>query len=475
MKRLSFCTLLAILCCSTVASADLKIKTRTTVQGHTTEGTVYIKGARERNEMSFGGHGGSVSITQCDQKRMITVSGNNCMVMSMGGSETSCPTTPNARAMAREMAGGEPTPPRKGGVVTITRTSNDTGERQDMFGYKARHIKSTMIMESSPDACNQSHMKMEMDGWYADLSAGFSCGEENYRAMACGGPGSKPGCSDRVVMKGGGGAALGYPLKQTTTMTSNQGTFTMSTEVVELSNTTLEAPLFEMPPGCRVMDMSATMGGAPPAAHSEPAPEPAAAPVPTKAAAPALPPAPVVAPKTAGVVRVGVVKIKDMSGQGLPIDNLRVNLISELERNKMEVVSLDTDAPHSDVVNEAKTKQCDYIVYTVPTALKDPNSGGLPAASLPKGITLDPAKYQAMTAVTLYKVDKPQPELKDVPLAADASQFAVDAVMATFVIESDTIAQQISDDAHPKPAAKTAAKSPAKAAPKSAATDAKPK
>ena len=466
MKRLFFCTLVVLIGLSSPASADLKIKTRTTVQGHTTEGTVYIKGARERNEMSFGGRGGSVSITQCDQKRMITFVGNQCMVMPMGGGETTCPATPSVRGMAREMAGGEAAPPRKGGVVTVSRTSTDTGERQDMFGYKARHIKSSMMMESTPDACNQSHMKMEMDGWYADLSAAFSCGEESYRSLACGGPGARPGCSDRIVMKGGGGAPLGYPMKQTTTITSDQGAFTMTTEVIELSNTTLEDTLFDMPPGCKVMDMSAMMGGASPAAHSEPAPEPA--PTPKAAATPAPAPAPTVAAKSAGVVRVGVVKIKDMSGQSLPIDNLRLNLISELERNKMEAVPLDADAPHPEVENEARTKQCDYIVYTVPTAVKDPGTGGLPPASLPKGVTLDPAKYQAVTAITLYKVDKPQPELKDVPLAADANQFAVDAVMATFVIESDTVAHQIADDAHPKPAAK-AVKIPAKTSPKTGA------
>ena len=33
--------------------------------------------------------------------------------------------------------------------MTITRTSADTGERQDMFGYKARHIK-TIHDEWSP-------------------------------------------------------------------------------------------------------------------------------------------------------------------------------------------------------------------------------------------------------------------------------------------------------------------------------------
>jgi len=465
VTRQSFFCLFAVLTISSIASADLKIKTRTTVQGHTTEGTVYIKGPRERNEMSFGGRSGSVTITQCDQKRIITAVGNQCMVMSTGGGETSCPATPSVRGM---MTGGEPTPPRKGGVVTISRTSTDTGETQDMFGYKAHHVKSTMVMESTPDACNQSHMKMEIDGWYSDLSAGFSCADENYRAMACGGPGGKPGCSDRIVMKGGGGAPPGHPMKQTTIVTSEHGTFTITTEVIELSNTTLDAALFDMSPGCRVMDTSVMMGGgSTPPPTSPPAPEPAAA---TKPAA--APAAPVVAPKGEGVIRVGVVKIKDMSGESLPIDNLRLNLMSEIERNKIEAVPLVADSPHADVESEARSKQCDYIVYTVPTAVKDKNSGGIPASSLPKGFPLDPAKYQALTAVTLYKVDKPQPELKDLPVAADADRFSVDAVMATFVIESDKIAQQIAEDAHPKAATKTT-KAPPKPTAKSAAT--KPK
>jgi hypothetical protein len=471
MKRLSSYVLAMLLGFSGIASADLKITTRTTVQGHTSESTVYIKGARERREMSFGGRSGSATITQCDQKRIINVMGDQCMVMSMGGGETACPATPNVRDMMRGAAGGEPAPPRKGGVITISRTSTDTGERQDMFGYKARHIKSSMMMESSPDACNQSHMKMETDGWYADLSASFSCANEDYRAMACGGPGAKPGCMDRVVVKGGGSAVeLGYPLKQTTTMTSEHGTFTVTTEVVAISNTTLEAPLFEMPPGCRVMDMSAVAGGAAASAHEAPPPSPASAPTP--AAAPAAPAPVPVAPKTAGVVRVGVVKIKDMSGQSLPLDNLRLNLISELERNKLEVLPLDAEAPHSDVEAEARTKQCDYIVYTIPTAVKDANTGGLPTSSLPKGVTLDPAKFQAVTNVTLYKVGSATPDFKDIPVAADAVQFGVDAVMATFVVESDTVAHQIEDDAHPK---STAKKAPAKTAPKTGTTATKPK
>src|SRR5664280_1993742 len=76
---------------------------------------------------------------------------------------------------------------------------------------------------------------------------------------------------------------------------------------------------------------------------------PAAAPATPVATPPAQPPAPVVAPKTAGVVRIGVVKIKDMSGQSLPTDSLRLNLISEIARHQLEAVPLDAEAPHSDV------------------------------------------------------------------------------------------------------------------------------
>jgi hypothetical protein len=452
--RLSSYSLAFVLCLSTFASADLKIKTRTTVMGHSTESTVYIKGSRERTEMSFGGHGGSVSILQCDQKRMVTIMGDHCSVISMGGGETSCPAMPDMRAMGRNggMGESEPTPVAKGGVVTVTRTSTDTGERQEMFGYKARHIRSSMMMESTPDACNQSHMKMEIDGWYADL-ANFSCGEESYSAMACGGGGGKRGCRDRIVMKGSG-APLGYPLKQTMTMTMPQGTFTTTTEVVELTNTTLDAPLFDMPPGCKVTDMAGMAGGASAApagpekgtaakpADAAPAPQPAAASAPT---------AP---PKAAGAIRVGVVAIKDSTGQGLPTDSLQLDLLSEFGRNQIDTVALTTDSPLKDVESEARAKDCDYFVFTVPTVVKDPNTGGIAPASLPKGSKLDPANYQALTLITLYKVGKPVPELKDVPLAADANKFAVDAVSATFVQESDKVKQQIADDAHPKAAAK---------------------
>ncbi len=448
--RLSVYVLVVLIALSTAASADLKIKTRTTVMGHSTESTVYIKGSRERNETSYGGHGGSVTIMQCDQKRMITLNGTQCSVMSMGGGDASCPATPNMRAMG-EVGDGEGAAPRKGGVISINRTSTDTGETKEIFGYKARHIRSSMMMEPSADACNQSHLKMETDGWYADIP-GFSCADESYRGMSC--MGGKRGCSDRIVLKDNGKATLGYPLQQTTTIVTEHGTFTTQTEVIEITNATLDAPLFDMPPGCKAADMSGMAGASPtPSTASAPASAaPATPPAPAKStAAPAV----AVPPKAAGAVRIGVVNIKDASGQSLPTDSLQLNLMSEFARNQLDAVALTADSPLADVETEARAKQCDYFVFTTPTQVKDPNSGGLPAASVPKGVTLDPSKYQALTNVTLYKVGKPTPELKDAPMAADAGQFAVDAVTATFVLESNKIAQQVADDAHPKAGPKT--------------------
>lgn len=461
--RTSCAIALALFFLSAVASADLKITTRTTVMGHSTESTVYIKGARERREMSFGGREAATTITQCDQKRAVTLMGGRCMVMPMGGNgeATSCPAVPS---MGGAMGMGESeAPPRAGGVVTITRTVTDTGERQEMFGYKARHLKTLMMTESSPDACNQSHMRMETDGWYADVSAAFSCSNEPARMMACGGGMGRPGaprCSDRIVMKGGGGAPQGYPLKQTMTMISDHGTFSTTTEVVDITNATLDPALFEAPANCRVMDMAALpSSAAPPQPPSQPTPQPAAAapaPAPKEEA-----PAPAVAPKEAGMVRIGVVKLKDASGQDLPTDNLMIDLLSEITHRQMDAIQLESETPYQAVLTEARAKQCDYILYTTLSQMVESGHGGLPPATVPKDVKLDPAKFQALTGMTLYKVVKPLPEIKDLYLAADDPQLGVNAVMNTFEKESDKIAQQVELDAHPKAALKTPAKHPA--------------
>ncbi|HYN15318.1 MAG TPA: hypothetical protein VES66_05960 [Terriglobales bacterium] len=448
---------------SLAAAADSKIKTRNTTMGHSTESTVYIKGARQRTEGASMGMGPSfVTIMQCDQKRIITVNpqSNTCMVTPLG-EESGAESAPAAAASASAS--------RKGGTITFTVNTLDTGERQKMFGLTARHLKSTMNAESSSDACSKTSLHTETDGWYADIAPGLACwtGMTPPPSRSSG----RSGCQDTMRFKHTGAGHPGYPLKQTTSMQVQGQSFTTVSEVVELTSTPLEASLFEMPAGCKIvgsyqelMGMGGMapgmMGGRPPmpppteAAPAPPEPEPAApAPEPAAPAAPAAPP---VAAKTSGVVRIGVVKINDATGEYLPVDNLRVNLMSEVTLRQMEAVPLDADGQPA-IAAEAAQKECDYILYTDASQVKDPGAGGVVLPAGLRGVALDKDKYQALLEITLYRVGKRLPELKQVPLAADADQFGVNAVMAGFEKEAEKVAQQVKKDKEPARPSRTPA------------------
>ena len=67
---IKFAVLIICLISSTAAYADVKIKTRQTVSGQTSENTTYIKGKRQRSEMM---DGKMISITQCDLRRDVQI------------------------------------------------------------------------------------------------------------------------------------------------------------------------------------------------------------------------------------------------------------------------------------------------------------------------------------------------------------------------------------------------------------------
>jgi hypothetical protein len=96
----------------------------------------------------------------------------------------------------------------KGGVITSTVTTRDTGERKQMFGYTARHIVTTIETKSSPDACNPMDSRMGTDGWYIDAAFTLDCDIERageYRV-----PRQRSGCQDRYETKTVGAAKRGY-------------------------------------------------------------------------------------------------------------------------------------------------------------------------------------------------------------------------------------------------------------------------
>ncbi|MBV9610808.1 MAG: hypothetical protein JO187_14690, partial [Acidobacteria bacterium] len=245
---------LSFLTVSSATFADSKVSTRNTSMGRTTEATTYIKGPRERTETTLPMNQGKlVTIIQCDQKRVITINpaDNTCTVFPMDWSETAAATKAAAAATpeAPEPTGTE----RKGGTVTITATTKDTGERQKMFGVTARHVKSHVSTEASADACSRGGFSMERDGWYADIAPALACrSHSTSAAQAMEHRTQPPGCRDRIQFKGSMGN-LGYPLKETTTMGTVGHEFTMSSEVTDLSTATLDPALFEIPSGCMVV------------------------------------------------------------------------------------------------------------------------------------------------------------------------------------------------------------------------------
>ena len=92
-------------------------------------------------------------IQQCDLRRNIQIMPQAKIYMIQPYDQ---PSTSSTRQRNPDNDRRVATRVTKGGVVTSTVTTKDTGERKQMFGYTARHIITTMQMKSSPDACSHS-------------------------------------------------------------------------------------------------------------------------------------------------------------------------------------------------------------------------------------------------------------------------------------------------------------------------------
>src|SRR4029077_1957979 len=117
---------------------DLKLTYRTTTSGQSMENTTMLKGARERTEMKMGYGRDIINVTQCDLKRTIQIS-DSAKKYVITPMETADAPTNTAQA---GRPSGEPW--RNGGVITYSTNAVDTGERKEMFGFQARHVKTSM-------------------------------------------------------------------------------------------------------------------------------------------------------------------------------------------------------------------------------------------------------------------------------------------------------------------------------------------
>jgi hypothetical protein len=328
-----------------------------------------IKGARERSESHMGYGYDTVTITQCDLKRSLQISDTTkkYVVTQMETGQPG-PTTPPATP-----ASAPTTPARSGGVVEYVTSSVDTGERKEMFGFTARHVKSSTSVNSSPNACNPGKMRTELDGWYIDLNVEFNCDMNRPPTM----PTSRmpnAGCKDQVKTRREGTAKTGYPLIETMKYYGSDGqlTFAQTKEVIELSHATLESALFDIPKGYTEATNSSELYGAPSMAsmmsgmnQAETSPTN----VPTS-------PAGVGSTKRSGSLLVGIVQFNNKAGRPVPLDSLRQRLIGNITESGVDAIPLNASS-QMEAEAEAKVKQCDFILYTDIAALKMNKIGGM--------------------------------------------------------------------------------------------------
>jgi hypothetical protein len=321
---------------------DLRFKTVYTAGDQRTESVSFQKGVRERFEFAD-----MVLLKQHDLKRTVQISrtANTYLVVPDGAAPM--PPTPVPAATA------PPTP----GVVAVTTTVVDTGERKPLFGLQARRVRTTIDRQPMPGACDPEKQRIETDGWYVDVPAQAPPVPDAGMQAPAG------ACVDQIkATQNGDAKALGFPVGYTMTMTGADGKPNVVTmEVLELEVTTLDAALFEVPPGVQQAgDIRALSQAVSDANEAKLAQEFAAAPA-------------VAVAKTPGVIRVGVPEVLNKTAQQVDTRALRARLVADLTVAQIDAVPLAASQP--DLAQQAGAHGFDYVLVAEVTELKVPKGG----------------------------------------------------------------------------------------------------
>ena len=323
---------------------DLHMKTVYTTGDQKTESVTYRKGDRERFEF-----GDVVLLKQHDLKRTVQImkAANSYMVVPDG----SAPASPVPAAAPN-------TPPQKPGVVMMTTTITDTGERKTMFGQQARHAKTVIDKQPSPGACEPAKQHIETDGWYIDLQLPAQPAQDVAPSQA------PAGCVDEIkATQNGDPKVLGFPISYATTITGDDGKPTVvSMEITELEVTTLDQALFDIPPGMSdAGNLEALTRAVSDANETKLSQELTASTTPP-------------APKIVGAALVGVPEVVNKTTQPIDTRALRGRLVSELADAKLNAAPL--AGAQADLAQVAGSHGYDYVLVAEITDLKVSKGGG---------------------------------------------------------------------------------------------------
>ncbi len=400
---------------------DLHFKKDISVGGSPVSSSeVWVKGARERMVTSSSA-GNTVTIRQCDLKRTVTVNDQTQTYLV-----TTDPQDDSAAKAGAQFTGAPSADSSPGGTITETTTLADTGERTQIAGYTARHLKTTVLVESSAKACSQVKQKYEIDGWYADVAHEQASCQLRLPPIR-----QTEGCSDRVIVRRKGASKPGYPLLESIMLQNEDATTTkIDIRTSDISKQELAAALFDVPAGYREVQSTAELYKIPQPpegqqqqpgqqmAYSAPAMQ---QPIPTNSSAPReaqkfadvaagfggqnammpqaqqfaqmvsmqgmssqfqggmpgmqgpVPPAAIplpqaVGPKAPGKIRIGIAPAQAQLGQGNNAaadygTPIRNAIVYVMNGPAVEITALDARLPIQ-VQAEAQQKQCDYILFS---------------------------------------------------------------------------------------------------------------
>jgi hypothetical protein len=329
---------------------DLHMKTVYTTGPQKTESVLYRKGERERYEF-----GDVVLLRQHDLKRTVQImkAANTYMVIPDGGIPGGLPVP---QAAAPE------TSPQKPGVVMVTTTIMDTGERKTAFGLQARHVKTTIDKQPAPGACDPAKQHIEMDGWYVDLATpvpSVSDGAAPQQAPV--------GCVDEIkATQNGDPKVLGFPIGYSTTIVGEDGKpNVVSMEITELEVTNLDAMLFDVPAGMTDAGNLQALTRAVSDANETKLAQQLTAPT---------PPTPVLQNTPGGPRGRACPEVVNKTTQQIDTRALRGRLVSELAEAKLNAAPL--AGSQADIAQVAGSHGYDYVLVAEVTDLKVSKSGG---------------------------------------------------------------------------------------------------
>ena len=356
---------------SYAAFADLKATNRMTVAGQSFSTTVLIRQGKIREEAGTLPGLSSITIQDCAEHRVVQLNdrARTYLVTAMASSEASSPTD-----------GSHATT----GTVTLNVNEQDTGERKQLFGFIARHVKGTVTAEGGSASCNGT-FQVATDGWYIDLPEIQGCISPDRQILHS--QMQQNGCNNRIVLKTSAVEKLGYPVVLDTTLEAKGSAVTVHQETTDLNATTIDPSLFEIPAGYRqvqsyqeLMDVGgvgkSSVGVGTQLSGGQNFPPVTGSGVNENGNGVVAGASGVTTDNKKGPLRIGIAQVTSTSDLALSVNGLQQLLVNDINFVGGQAVLISADANDRDAtLEQARQQRCDYVIFTNITNFKEASVG----------------------------------------------------------------------------------------------------